>query len=70
MSLLHFKNKIYGSKIILEKKKSCIFTEVKKQIEKTGLISANRNNKATLQLTIPGSFKSSTNDLIPTYLKL
>lgn len=43
---------------------------IKKQIEKTGLISANRNNKATLQLTIPGSFKSSTNDLIPAYLKL
>ena len=59
----------YGSKYFI-KKKSCFIVKNKKQIEKTGLISANRNNKATLQLTIPGSFKSSTNDLIPAYLKL
>ncbi len=59
----------YGSKDFEEEKKKELFFK-KKQIEKTGLISANRNNKATLQLTIPGSFKSSTNDLIPAYLKL
>ena len=35
-------------------------------LENTGLISADRNNKATLLLTIPSFvFKSSTKDLSP-----
>ena len=40
-------------------------------LENKGLISENRNNKATLSLTIPRSvFKSSTRDLITSMFRI